>query len=186
MLSKQQHKLLLTRSLVTRRSATNYPWTRHYCEKLRTCRWGRSTPWTTEMNKGCSRRGRGVASLWRHCPSPSPAQRRSRRAPPMPTASPVGKENPRWTTRLWEAFWEIHSRLTSQGSMGEPCRAQPLVIRGVKVYIRQPVLRSMLPLAAGQKQRSQPVALPISRAQPVTPSGQRAQLPILPDLDSSK
>ena len=49
--------------------------------------------------------------------------------------------------------------------------------------LQQPVLRiwqTAYLLAA--KQRSQPAALPICKAESVTPSGQRAQLAVLPDL----
>lgn len=43
-------------------------------------------------------------------------------------------------------------------------------------------LVDQIPACSGAEQRSQPVALPVYRAQPMAPSGQRVWLAVLPNI----
>lgn len=74
MSSRWQCRLFPTSVPLTRRAASNLPWTRYHCENPRTWGWGWSTPRNSETEKDHIRRVRGATTLWPHHSSTRPTQ----------------------------------------------------------------------------------------------------------------
>ena len=111
-ISVNKYSLLVKKScsVIIKKTNSQLPLNRHYCENPRTQQWDQNTLWTTETKNDDLRRITGAIKLWLDGSSPRLAQHTSRELPSAYGFSRAKREPS--APRLWKASQEAHSGIT--------------------------------------------------------------------------